>query len=43
MYLASNNVTNWQAPRIDAPEQRYPPVSISIRKEKNVRGLKTRG
>jgi len=30
-------------PRIDAPEQRYSPVSISIRKEKNVRGLQTRG
>ena len=30
-------------PRIDASEQRYSPVSISIRKEKNVRDLQTRG
>jgi len=30
-------------PRIDAPEQRYSPVSISIRSEKNVRDLQTRG
>ena len=42
MYLASNNVNNWLAPRIDASEQRYSPVSISIRNEKNVRDLQTR-
>ena len=43
VHLASNNVNNWLAPRIDASEQRYSPVSISIRKEKNVRDLQTRG
>jgi len=42
VYLVSNNVNNWLAPRIAAPEQRYSPVSISIRKEKNVRDLQTR-
>mgnify|MGYP006911132553 CR=1 FL=1 len=43
VYLASNNVNNWKAPRIAAAEQRYSPVSISIRHEKNVRDLQTRG